>query len=252
MSALSLTTLPQHMIPIEGGTFQMAKNYPVTLSDYYLCRYPVTQGLWREVMGTDPEELYFTGADRPVDRVNWYDAVTFCNRMNEAYGLETAYNIDPHTQDHYNKSSIDSLKWSVARIPGAKGYRLPTEAEWAYAARGGKYNQGFEYSGSADLDEVGWYDKNSYGETQPTGLKAPNALGLCDLSGHVWEWCQDWHDDYPSEPQSNPGGPADGAYRVYRGGGWYNVPAYARVSYRGYWRPILRRRRLGFRLARSL
>jgi formylglycine-generating enzyme required for sulfatase activity len=249
---LSLATLTEHMVLIEGGTFQMAKNYPVTLSDYHLCRYPVTQGLWRELMGTDPEDLYFTGSDRPVERVHWYDAVTCCNRLSEVCGLSPAYLIDPTQQDPHNTSSLDNLKWSVSLVPGAKGYRLPTEAEWEYAARGGKYSQGFEYSGSADLDEVGWYGDNSYGETQPAGLKAPNALGLCDLSGNVWEWCLDWYGDYPSEPQTAPGGPAGGAYRVSRGGSWDYVPASTRVSNRGSWVPAGRSRILGFRLARSL
>ncbi|GAB4426496.1 MAG: formylglycine-generating enzyme family protein [Bacteroidia bacterium] len=217
---LSLATLPQHMIPIEGGTFQMDEDYLVSLGDYLLCRYPVTQALWREVMGTDPEELYFTGADRPVERVSWNDCQAFIQALNARTGLH---------------------------------YRLPTEAEWEYAARGGTYGQGFAYSGSADLDEVGWYGDNSYGETLPTGLRLPNALGLYDLSGNVWEWCQDWYaSNYPSEPQTNPGGPADGAYRVGRGGGWVYDPVRARVSLRLYWHPVFRRHVLGLRLARTI
>ncbi|TAE51932.1 MAG: formylglycine-generating enzyme family protein [Bacteroidetes bacterium] len=252
MNPLSLTTLAHHMVPVEGGTFQMDEDYPVTLSDYLLCRYPVTQTLWREVMGADPEGLYFTGTDRPVERVHWYDAVTFCNRLSEACGLDPAYIIDPDTPDPHNKSKYDDLKWSVSLVAGARGYRLPTEAEWEYAARGGKCSQGFEYSGSADLDEIGWYDDNSYGETQPTGLKAPNALGLCDLSGNVWEWCYDWYDSFSFAPQSNPVGPYHGENRVRRGGSWSRVPVYARVSRRYGWLPGRRSLNLGFRLARSL
>ncbi|MDX1908241.1 MAG: SUMF1/EgtB/PvdO family nonheme iron enzyme [Bacteroidia bacterium] len=250
--SLSLATLDQHMVRIEGGSFEMGEGYPVTLSDYLLYRYPVTQALWREVMGADPEGLYFAGADRPVEKVSWYDAVTFCNCLSEACGLEAVYIINPTQQDPHNTSSFDYLKWAISWVPGAKGYRLPTEAEWEYAARGGKYNLGFEYSGGVDLDEVSWYADNSYGETHPTGLKAPNALGLYDLSGHVWEWCQDWYGSYPSEPQNNPGGPADGAGRVFRGGSWLLDPIYARVSNRINWHPDRRIHNLGFRLARSI
>ncbi|MDX1908243.1 MAG: SUMF1/EgtB/PvdO family nonheme iron enzyme [Bacteroidia bacterium] len=226
---LTLGRLAENMVPVEGGTFSMGSDtysdekpiHKVKLSNFALCRYPVTQALWREVMGTDPEALYFTGADRPVERVSWEDCQAFLQALNARTDLR---------------------------------YRLPTEAEWEYAARGGKYNQGFEYSGSADLDEVGWYGDNSYGETQPAGLKAPNALGLHDMSGNVWEWCQDWYggDYYASSPPDNPQGPADGASRVDRGGSWNDDRANARVSLRNRWPPDSWRRLLGFRLARSL
>lgn len=251
MVDLFLANLHKHMVPIEGGTFQMAKDYEVTLTQFEMCRYPVTQALWREVMGSDPEELYFTGFDRPAEKVHWYDAITFCNRLSEACDLAQAYLIDPHKKDPQNKSSFDGLKWSVSLIPGAKGYRLPTEAEWEYAARGDKFDLGGEYSGSADLDEAGWYDDNSYGETQPAACKGPNALGLYDLSGNVWEWCQDWYDSYPSGRHSNPIGPDHGLNRVNRGGCWRFSTVNARVSNRDNWRPGYRLSYLGFRLARS-
>jgi formylglycine-generating enzyme required for sulfatase activity len=227
---LTLSTLDQHMVRIEGGSFEMGGEsifdnakpiHRVNLDAFALCRYLVTQALWREVMGTDPEALYFTGADRPVEKVSWEYCQAFIQALNARTGLR---------------------------------YRLPTEAEWEYAARGGKYNQGFEYSGSADLDEVGWYEDNSYGETQPAGLKAPNALGLYDMTGNVWECCQDWYGEkyYASSPPDNPQGPADGASRVFRGGSWRDGPAFTRVSRRYGWVPVNRYRLLGFRLARSI
>ncbi|MDX1908242.1 MAG: formylglycine-generating enzyme family protein [Bacteroidia bacterium] len=230
--SLSLATLDQHMVRIEGGSFEMGSDseesnanekpiHTVRLDTFALCRYPVTQGLWREVMGADPERLCFTGADRPVEDVSWDDCQVFIQSLNALTGLH---------------------------------YRLPTEAEWEYATRGGKYSQGFDYSGSADLDEVGWYADNSYGETQPVGLHAPNALGLYDMSGNVWEWCQDWYGItyYANSPSDNPLGPAGGASRVRRGGSWLLDPVDAHVSFRSYWHPFDRFHYLGFRLARSL
>ncbi|TAE51935.1 MAG: formylglycine-generating enzyme family protein [Bacteroidetes bacterium] len=212
------------MVQIEEGSFEMGSNeyddekpiHTVNLNAFALCRYPVTQQLWREVMGADPEELYFTGADRAVEDVSWDDCQMFIQTLNARTGLR---------------------------------YRLPTEAEWEYAARGGKYGQGFEYSGSDDLDEVGWYSENSYSETQPTGFRAPNALGIYDLSGNVWEWCQDRYGYY----QADPSNPTYGASRVLRGCSWYNDPLiYTRVSGRNGWPPSFQRNVLGFRLAQSI
>lgn len=228
---LTLDTLDSAMVTIQGGTFRMGSNnnsdekpiHKVLLSDFMLCRYPVTQSLWMEVIGADPDELYFTGSDRPVESVSWDYSQIFLEKLN--------------------------------RRPGFKGYRLPTEAEWEFASRGGeRYNQGFEYAGGADLDEVGWYDENSFGETHAQGLKLPNALGLYDLSGNVWEWCQDRYNEkyYASSPDVNPQGPDHGERRVIRGGSWGYFAALARVSRRGYWYPDRRFNSLGFRLARSL
>ncbi|MEO1589641.1 MAG: SUMF1/EgtB/PvdO family nonheme iron enzyme, partial [Bacteroidota bacterium] len=137
-------------------------------------------------------------------------------------------------------------------IQESKGYRLPTEAEWEYAARGGEKSQPSEYAGSPDLDQVGWYTANSEGETQAVGQKRPNALGLYDLSGNVWEWCWDWYDNYSQEPQIDPTGPEGGSFRVFRGGSWSHGADGCRVASRSYLHPSSRYHFFGFRLARSL
>lgn len=126
---------------------------------FYICKYEVTQKLWVAVMGDNPSEMQ--GDDLPVEQVNWNDCQTFISKLNKLSG---------------------------------KHYRLPTEAEWEYACRGGKYSKGYKYSGSNDIDEVAWYDNNSDGKTHPVGQKLPNELGLYDMSGNVWEWCQDMHE----------------------------------------------------------
>ena len=250
-SSLTLSTLPDHMVSIPGGTFRLDDRFKVTLSPYALCRYPVTQALWAAVMKDNPHPSRFQGPQRPVERVNWYDAVSFCNALSKRQGLTPAYEIDPYTQDPDNQNSSDDPKWTVKLIQGAHGYRLPTEVEWEYAARGGPYARGFEYAGSPDLDQVGWYSRNSNQETQPVGQKRPNELGLYDMSDNVWEWCWDWYAAYPTSPQTDYQGPEGGSYRVYRGGSWNGGAGLSRVASRLYfYHPVRRSVDLGFRLAR--
>lgn len=227
---LSLATLDQHMVTIAGGSFDMGSNeygdekpiHRVTLDSFALCRYPVTQALWREVMGADPEELYFSGNDRPVEMVSRNDCQLFLEKLNQLAGL--------------------------------KGYRLPTEAEWAFAARGGEsYYQDFQYAGSSDLDEVGWCYENSFGETPVIGLKLPNAFGLYDLSGNVWEHCDSYNNKYYDNSTGNS---PQAQYRndgtMVSGGSWRNDEAYAHISESEGWSPGSLYNDLGFRLARSL
>ncbi|MBO7279020.1 MAG: SUMF1/EgtB/PvdO family nonheme iron enzyme [Bacteroidales bacterium] len=201
------------MVFVEGGTFQMGATseqgsdayddekpvHSVTLSDFYIGKYEVTQAQWKAVMGKNPSR--FQGDNLPVENVSWNDIQEFIKKLNRLTG---------------------------------KRYRLPTEAEWEYAARGGKKSKGYKYAGSNSIGEVAWYDSNSGYETHPVGQKQPNELGLYDMSGNVWEWCQDWYGNYNSSSQTNPSGPASGSYRVLRGGSWYRSARYCRVSDRSF------------------
>jgi formylglycine-generating enzyme required for sulfatase activity len=222
------------MLPVKGGTFRMSDTYQVTLSDFEIAKYPVTQKLWQEIMGNNPS--HFKGDDLPVENVNWDDCQQFLKKLNE-------------------------------KFPG-KTWRLPTEAEWEFAARGGTLSKGYEYAGSNQLDEAGWFWENSgdkalSGEwkselltqnkcrTHPVGQKKANELGIHDMSGNVWEWCQDWYGPYPNGPQTNPRGPKTGDYRVNRGGSWLDRAQYCRVSYRNSNTPSYRNFYLGFRPVRQ-
>lgn len=215
------------MVWVEGGTFQReveirpekTKEFrTVTVSGFFLCRYPVTQCLWREVMGQEPDELHFTGSNRPVEGVSWLD----CGRFLEAINAQTG-----------------------------KTYRLPTEAEWEYAALGGSYGLTTLFSGSADLDEVGWFEENSFEETHASVLRLPNTLGLFDLSGNVFEWCFDWYWAYPPHDVVDPQGSTFGGNKVYRGG-CFRTHAYGvRIPARNLSAQDARYPTLGFRLAHT-
>ena len=212
------------MVYVEGGTFMMGGTeeqgnevtsgelpvHEVTLSDFYIGKYEVTQAQWAAVMGTTLSEIlneigyqpFGVGDDFPMYDITWTEAYIFCERMTKRTG---------------------------------KTYRLPTEAEWEYAARGGQKADKTKYAGSDNLDEVAWYRSNSDTLTHPVGQKKPNGLGLYDMSGNVGEWCGDLYDDYPSEPQTNPTGPVSvrARERVVRGGYWQSEGNMARVSSRG-------------------
>ena len=214
------------MIRVEGGTFQMGATeelgidydnekpvHSVTLNDYMLGETEVTQELWKTVMGT---HLYFTGAKNPVKNVSWDDCKKFISKLNSLTGQK---------------------------------FRLPTEAEWEFAARGGNNSKHFKYSGSNNINDVAWYDGNSGSKTHPVGTKAPNELGIYDMTGNVWEWCEDWYGDYRVSAQTNPQGPSQGFNRVYRGGSWRSLARYCPVSGRYGLTPGSRDDTLGFRLA---
>ncbi|MCC6460423.1 MAG: formylglycine-generating enzyme family protein [Saprospiraceae bacterium] len=221
------------MILLEGGTFDMGVDksdspydgkpaHRVRLDAFGIGQYPVTQGLWKAVMGTDQNPSYFRGDRRPVEQVSWED--------------------------------IDGDFLPKIRALTGVAYRLPTEAEWEYAARGGGLHSTWIYGGSDHLKDVGWYDENSHGETKPVGLKAPNDIGLYDMSGNVWEWCLDWYDaDYYKTCKAkgvveNPVGPKSGARRVVRGGSWGDVARRCRATYRSNNYPAYRWSNDGFRL----
>ena len=187
--------------------------HSVTVSDFYIGKYEVTQAQWKAVMGSNPSD--FKGDNLPVENVSWNDIQEFITKLNAQTG---------------------------------KKFRLPTEAEWEYAARGGNQSKGYKYSGSDSIDEVAWYGDNSSSTTHPVGQKSPNELGIYDMSGNVFEWCQDWYGSYSSEAQTNPTGPSSGSYRVLRGGSWYYYARNCRVSRRDSNFPDYRGSICGFRL----
>ncbi|MCL2510484.1 MAG: formylglycine-generating enzyme family protein [Bacteroidales bacterium] len=214
------------MIFVAGGTFTMGCTddecterelpaHQVTLTnDYYIGKYPVTQFQWEAIMGNNPSK--FKGCDDcPVESVSWNDIQEYITKLNKMTG---------------------------------KNYRLPTEAEWEFAARGGNQSEGYKYSGSNDLDAVAWYVENSGNETHPVGINAPNELGIYDMTGNVLEWCHDWYAEYTEDPKTNPQGPAGGSHRILRGGSCYSYVQHCRVSRRTYIAPAYRIYHYGFRV----
>lgn len=195
--------------------------HPVKLDDFYIGQFPVTQQMWKAVMGNDNNPSYYLGDDRPVETVSWKDCQVFLKKLQQV---------------------------------SDKKYRLPTEAEWEYAARGGQHQAPFLYAGSDHLKEVGWYRQTSHRETKEVGQLQPNQLGIYDMSGNVWEWCQDWYNKkyyqqcHKKGTVKNPVGPANGSDRVLRGGSWNGGAQFCRSSYRLRFVPDSRNRHIGFRL----
>ena len=203
------------MVKVEAGTFMMGATsemkdsyddpdsdekpvHQVTLTnDYYMGKYEVTQALWQAVMGSNPSN--FKGDNLPVEEVSWNECQEFISKLNSMTGRK---------------------------------FRLPTEAEWEYAARGGKKSRSYQYSGSSNISDVAWYDGNSVNKTHPVGTKQANELGIYDMTGNVWEWCSDWYGFYSSSSQTNPTGADSGSIRVKRGGGWYDDAQVCRSSCR--------------------
>lgn len=241
--ATSYTNTQRHpaepvMVEVQGGTFWMGCTseqqgscdsdesplHSVTLSSFKIAKYEVTQAQWQLLMGTSISQqqskagassLYGVGDNYPMYYVSWNEAQEFISRLNAATG---------------------------------KNYRLPTEAEWEYAARGGNQSRGYKYSGSNFVEQVAWYGENSGSTTHPVGTKQPNELGIYDMSGKVWEWCYDWYGSYSSAQQRDPIGASSGSHRVFRGGSWSDDASSCRVADRSSRTPSLRNSHLGFRL----
>lgn len=220
------------MVKVEGGTFEMgatqeqgtddpdAEEYPVHtvhVSTFYICQTEVTQELWFAVMGENPS-LMPGDKRRPVDCVKWDMCQEFIAALNEQ--LEHRLEL-----------------------------RMPTEAEWEFAARGGNRSRHYKYAGSNNPDEVAWYEANSDQTTHPVGTKKPNELGIYDMSGNLWEWCQDWQGAYLPDEQTDPVGPEEGTHRVMRGGSWTYDQSFCRVSRRNYISNVIRASNCGLRLA---
>ena len=225
---LTINGVSYEMVWVEGGTFRMGATseqgsyvfndekpvHSVTLSGYYIGKTEVTQALWKAVMGSNPSNL--KGDNLPVEQVSWNDCQEFIRKVNALTG---------------------------------QNFRLPTEAEWEFACRGGNNSRGYKYSGSNYIDNVAWYDGNSGDKTHPVATKLPNELGIYDMSGNVWKWCSDWKGDYSSGAQTNPKGPYDGSSRMRRGGSWDYGDGYCRSSNRNSYYPTYRNYDFGLRLA---
>jgi formylglycine-generating enzyme required for sulfatase activity len=271
------------MVRIPGGSFEMGNPdttysdeelvperpvHLVTLSSFYMGKYEVTQEQWVAVMENNPSSMTNFPAygevqnKRPVNKVTWYNAIVFCNKLSMAEGLSPAYSISGITDPTYwGKIPTDNNSiWNAVEIVAkSNGYRLPTEAQWEYAARGGNGSpENYTYSGSNDVDSVAWYSDNcidysdfSISKTHEVGKKAPNGLGLYDMSGNVLEWCWDWCGDYTSAAQMDPTGPVSGTYRVSRGGS-YNLKAtqLRSTSREECYSPYIDYHALGLRLVR--
>ena len=230
---------------MKGRDNDYASNMFDKIDVFSLSEHLITQKLWRAVMGFNPSA--FTGDDLPVEKVTWYDAVEFCNKLSNLMKLTRVYNIQEEQQ--INQHGSNETVITVNDNHHADGYRLPTEAEWEYAASGGNQNHSFMYAGSDRLDEVAWYLRNSDGKTHPVGQKKANTLGFYDMSGNVWEWCWDWFTQYSKEPGQKEVDPDRG--KVIRGGSWDHGPFRCRVDHRFHKNPKLFINDLGFRIARN-
>lgn len=255
-----LTDYSGDMLYLAAGTYSMGTQFldrseyerprhEVTLPPFLMGYSEVTQAQWTEIMGSNPSVR--PGSTLPVTNVSWYEVLEFCNALSQRDGLEPAYKINKNFPDANNSSDFDTLRYSVSCSWQASGYRLPTEAEWEYAARCGDSGSTLQFSGSNDLGEVGWYDVNCNKQVHEVAAKKPNAWGLFDLSGNVYEWCWDYWGSYFKDRQIHPKGVLSGPFRVARGGSWMTDADACSNTARGGFAPHTRSKELGFRLVRN-
>ncbi|AEE52176.1 SUMF1/EgtB/PvdO family nonheme iron enzyme [Haliscomenobacter hydrossis] len=246
LHAEKFVALMERYYPVEANLAKVGEgnlnrgNYLVSISSFYLAKTEVTYWQWGLYVAASDVEMdkpgWGTEGNNPAVYLSWYDATDYCNWVSTQMGYPNVY---------ARQGDEVSINWN------AKGFRLPTEAEWEYAARGGAQQQNFEYSGSNEIEEVAWYAENSGSRTRPVGIKKANSLGLFDMSGNVWEWCWDWYGDYDPAAKADPRGPNKGSLRVRRGGSWFYYPFSARVADRYDVTPDRRDDGIGFRLARQ-
>ncbi len=250
----------QNMVLVEKGSFTMGDTWgdgssdekpthKVTFTyDFHIGKYEVTfeeYDVFCEATGkSKPSDSGWGRGQRPIINVSWNDSIAYCNWLSEKEGLPVAYDDKGNFLDKNGNITTDPSM--------VMGYRLPTEAEWEYAAKGGKNNDSFTYSGSEKADEVAWYKSNSEGKTQTVGLKKPNTLGIYDMSGNVWEWCSDYYSLYTSSAKTNPFVNADSPRRVIRGGSWDNSVMLLRVAFRNLYSNTDISGGLGFRTCRTV
>lgn len=237
------------MTLVQGGSFKMGDSFEgifedelpvheVTLSDFFVSTYEITQNEWETLMGENPSQ--FKGGENPVESISWFDAVEFCNKLSEKHKLTPCYTMGRNKLVKWNKE--------------ANGYRLLTEAEWEYIAKGGNQNKGYVYAGSNSPDEVAWYKGNSLSKTHPVGMKMPNEIGLFDVSGNIWEWCWDWYTNSSYSDDANKVNPSGVPYateRCRRGGGWAVIAKSCRNSNRLGSPPHMSFNDVGVRIARN-
>ena len=265
------TSIPEGFVHVQGATFNgttaitgskvFISGRTITIPNLLVCDHEVTQAEYQSVMGANPS--YFSGTNKPVETVSWYDAIMYCNRRSDGEGRTSCYKVNGNadtSQWGYTPRAGNSISGSITCDFAANGYRLPTEAEWEYLARGGNLTNSGQttYSGSDTIGSVAWYRENAsdvgssspdYG-THPVKTKAKNALNLYDMSGNVWEWCWDWSKGSISTSTPSAGA-ASGSYRVGRGASWNGLASGCTVSYRNDYNPNNRSYVSGFRVVCS-